>query len=145
MTGVVVALPVGATGADAAARLAAAADVVPDAAVPLPLLLLLAGPADEGEAALESVAKEAAGAAARMPATPFAAVRAVSIAAGAGTSGGGGPFSEADLLHGLRWLAERAPPQPRLEVCPFAGGHSYRGHVIKAQEICICWPARLSV
>ena len=116
MTGVIAILPAAATSQDAAASLAAAAEVVPSAAVPLPLLLLLAGPADEGAAALVSITREVS-AASGDPAMPFAAVRAVSIAADMGADGTGGPYSESGLLDGLRWLAEQAPPQPRLEVC----------------------------
>ena len=122
-TGVVIALHEGATGANAVAQLAAAAAAVFAAGVPLPVLLLLAGPAGAGEgASVEAVAREAAAALASEPALPFAAVRAVSIDAGnSGTAGSSGLFSEAALLDGLRWLAERAPPQPRLEVGPVAG------------------------
>ena len=57
-TGVVIALREGATGGDAAAQLVAAAATVPAAGVPLPLLMLLAGPADEGGASVEAVARE---------------------------------------------------------------------------------------
>ena len=115
-TGIVVALREGTTGADAVTQLVAAAAAVPAAGVPLPLLLLLAGPAADGEASAGAVAREAAAALTHDCALPFAAVRAVSIAMDSHAAGGGGPFSESAVLDGLRWLAERAPPQPRLEV-----------------------------
>jgi len=126
-TGVVIALREGATGVDAVGQLAAAAAIIPSAGVPLPLLLLLAGPAGAGEdASVETVAREAAAALARDPALPFAAVRAVSIDAGSsGTASSSGPYSESALLDGLRWLAERAPPQPRLEVSRVSGPLMY--------------------
>ena len=108
-----VALREGTTGADVAAQVAALAAVVPAAGVPLPLLLLLAGPRLHGEASAEAVTRQAVAALARDPALPFAAVRVLSIAT---DNAGGRPFSEKAMLEGLRWLAGRAPPQPRLEV-----------------------------
>ncbi len=125
----VIALREGATGADAVAQLTAVAAAVPAPNVPLPVLLLLAGPASDGEdAPVEAVGREAAAALARDPALPFAAVRAVSIAVGSQSAGNSGPFSEAALLDGLRWLAERAPPQPRLEVSRVSGLLTWSAH-----------------